>query len=154
MSPRESEQVLEIFWEHAARPEFTFRYKWEQNDLVMWDNRSDVYCVPRDIYETDFDRQLYRVTLMGDVPVGVDGRDGVDLRTTDHAGSGSGCGISDGRNERTASIRLFPTHQYRGRFRASKRRRSRDLDQNIGNTLDTPNKRGCQTRLLGLIPAP
>ena len=34
LSPRESEQVLEIFWEHAVRPEYTFRFKWESNDLV------------------------------------------------------------------------------------------------------------------------
>lgn len=80
LSPRESEQVLEIFWEHAVRPEFTFRFKWESNDLVMWDNRSVVHCAPRDIYESDFDRQLYRVTLNGDVPVGVDGRESVSLQ--------------------------------------------------------------------------
>jgi taurine dioxygenase len=29
---------------------------------------------PRDIYSLDFDRQLYRITLRGDVPMGVDGR--------------------------------------------------------------------------------
>ena len=40
----------------------------------MWDNRSVVHCAPRDIYRSDFDRQLYRVTLLGDVPVGADGR--------------------------------------------------------------------------------
>ena len=73
MSPRESEQILELFWEHAVRPEFTYRFKWEPNDLIMWDNRAVVHCAPRDIYETEFDRQLYRVTLVGDVPVGVNG---------------------------------------------------------------------------------
>ena len=80
LSPRESEQVLEIFWEHAVRPEFTFRFKWESNDLVMWDNRSVVHCAPRDIYESDFDRQLYRVTLLGDVPVGADGLESVSIQ--------------------------------------------------------------------------
>ena len=79
MSPRESEQILELFWEHAVRPEFTYRFKWEPNDLIMWDNRAVVHCAPRDIYETDFDRQLYRVTLVGDVPVGVDGRESVSI---------------------------------------------------------------------------
>ena len=80
LSPRESEQILEIFWEHAVRPEYTFRFKWESNDLVMWDNRSVVHCAPRDIYESDFDRQLYRVTLLGDVPVGADGRESVSIQ--------------------------------------------------------------------------
>ena len=50
-----------------------------KNNPIMWDNRSVVHCAPRDIYETDFDRQLYRVTLMGDVPVGVDGRESVSI---------------------------------------------------------------------------
>ena len=79
LSPRESERTGN-FWEHAVRPEYTFRFKWESNDLVMWDNRSVVHCAPRDIYESDFDRQLYRVTLLGDVPVGADGRESVSIQ--------------------------------------------------------------------------
>lgn len=51
-----------------------------KNNPIMWDNRSVVHCAPRDIYETDFDRQLYRVTLLGDVPVGVDGRKSVSIQ--------------------------------------------------------------------------
>ncbi|MEL0111909.1 MAG: TauD/TfdA family dioxygenase, partial [Rickettsiales bacterium] len=80
LEPRESELILEMLWEHAVRPEFTLRYKWEPNDLAMWDNRSVVHCAPRDIYETDFDRQLYRITMLGDVPVGLDGRASVALQ--------------------------------------------------------------------------
>jgi alpha-ketoglutarate-dependent taurine dioxygenase len=74
LEPRESELILEMLWEHSVRPEFSLRYKWEPNDLAMWDNRAVVHCAPRDIYETDFDRQLYRITMLGDIPVGVDGR--------------------------------------------------------------------------------
>jgi taurine dioxygenase len=77
MEPRESELILEMLWEHSVRPEFTLRYKWEPNDLAMWDNRALIHCAPRDIYETDFDRQLYRITMLGDIPVGVDGRQSV-----------------------------------------------------------------------------
>jgi taurine dioxygenase len=40
----------------------------------MWDNRATAHLAPEDIFDTDFDRQLYRVTLVGDVPVGVDGK--------------------------------------------------------------------------------
>ena len=79
MEPRESELILEMLWEHSVRPEFTLRYKWEPNDLAMWDNRAVVHCAPRDIYETDFDRQLYRITMLGDIPVGVDGRQSVSI---------------------------------------------------------------------------
>jgi taurine dioxygenase len=37
------------------------------------DNYTTAHLATRDIYHLDFDRQLYRVTLKGDVPVGVDG---------------------------------------------------------------------------------
>ena len=79
LEPRESELILEMLWEHSVRPEFTLRYKWEPNDLAMWDNRAVVHCAPRDIYETEFDRQLYRITMLGDIPVGVDGRRSVSI---------------------------------------------------------------------------
>jgi len=32
------------------------------------------HLAPRDIFDSDFDRQFYRVTLVGDVPIGVDGK--------------------------------------------------------------------------------
>jgi hypothetical protein len=45
----------------------------------MWDNRATAHLAPEDIFETEFDRQLYRITLVGDVPVGVDGRPSTPL---------------------------------------------------------------------------
>ena len=79
LTPRESEQMLELLWEHAVRPEFTVRFKWEPGSLAFWDNRSTAHLAPRDIFATDFDRQFYRITLMGDTPVGVDGKTSVSL---------------------------------------------------------------------------
>ncbi len=73
MTPRESQQILELLWEHAVRTEFTIRFKWEPGSIAFWDNRSVVHLAPSDIFEVDFDRQFYRVTMLGDVPVGVDG---------------------------------------------------------------------------------
>jgi taurine dioxygenase len=40
----------------------------------MWDNRSTAHLAPRDFQQTDFDRQLFRTTTLGDIPVGVDGQ--------------------------------------------------------------------------------
>jgi taurine dioxygenase len=80
LSPRESQQVLELLWEHVVRPEYTVRFKWEPGDIAMWDNRSTAHLAPSDIFESDFDRQLYRITLVGDTPVGVDGRQSVGLK--------------------------------------------------------------------------
>jgi taurine dioxygenase len=73
LTARESQQLLELLWEHVVRPEFVVRFRWNAGDIAMWDNRATAHLAPEDIFETDFDRQLYRVTLVGDVPFGVDG---------------------------------------------------------------------------------
>ena len=74
LTPQESGHLIEMLWEHIVRPEFTVRFRWEQGSVAFWDNRATAHLAPRDIFDTDFDRQFYRVTLNGDVPVGVDGR--------------------------------------------------------------------------------
>ena len=74
LSARESQVLLEFLWEHIVRPEFTARFRWEQGSVAFWDNRATAHLAPRDIFDSDFDRQFYRVTLVGDVPVGVDGQ--------------------------------------------------------------------------------
>ena len=75
LAPRESEVLLELLWEHAVRPEYTVRFRWEPGSIAFWDNRATAHLAPRDIFDTDFERQFYRVTLVGDVPRGVDGRE-------------------------------------------------------------------------------
>jgi taurine dioxygenase len=73
LNARESQQLLELLFEHVVRPEFVVRFRWNAGDIAMWDNRATAHLAPEDIFDTDFDRQLYRVTLVGDVPIGVDG---------------------------------------------------------------------------------
>ena len=80
LTPRESGQILELLWEHITRPEYTVRFKWEPGDIAMWDNRSTAHLAPTDIFESNYDRQLYRVTLVGDVPVGIDGKQSISLQ--------------------------------------------------------------------------
>ncbi|AJK49729.1 TauD/TfdA dioxygenase family protein [Burkholderia plantarii] len=82
LTPRESQGLLELLWEHITRPEFTVRFKWEPRSLAFWDNRATAHLAPSDIFDLDFDRQLYRTTLVGDVPVGPDGRASVALEGT------------------------------------------------------------------------
>lgn len=72
-SPRESQKFLELMWEHSIRPEYTVRFKWEPGSIAFWDNRATSHLPPVDIFASDFDRQFFRITLVGDVPVGVDG---------------------------------------------------------------------------------
>jgi taurine dioxygenase len=73
LSARESQVLLEFLWEHVVRPEFVVRFRWNAGDVAIWDNRATAHLAPEDIFDTEFDRQLYRVTLLGDVPFGVDG---------------------------------------------------------------------------------
>jgi taurine dioxygenase len=73
LTPRESQQLLELLWEHTVRPEYTVRFKWETGDIAFWDNRSTCHLAPTDIFQSDFDRQLYRITLVGEPLAGVDG---------------------------------------------------------------------------------
>ncbi|VXC67810.1 Alpha-ketoglutarate-dependent sulfate ester dioxygenase [Burkholderia sp. 8Y] len=79
LTPRESQALLELLWEHVTRPEFTVRFKWEPGSIAFWDNRATAHLAPTDIFDLDFDRQLYRTTLVGDVPVGPDGKRSVAI---------------------------------------------------------------------------
>jgi taurine dioxygenase len=79
LTPTESQALLEMLWEHLTRPEFTVRFKWEPGSVAFWDNRSVCHLAPRDIFASDYDRQFYRTTLVGDVPVGVDGTPSTSL---------------------------------------------------------------------------
>ncbi len=69
LAPRESQALLELLWEHVTRPEFTVRFKWEPDSIAFWDNRATAHLAPSDIFDLEFDRQLYRTTLEGS-PVG------------------------------------------------------------------------------------
>ena len=74
LSPWESEQVLNIFWEQITRPRYTVRFKWEPGSVAFWDNRATCHLGPTDLDHLDYDRLFYRTTLVGDVPVGPDRR--------------------------------------------------------------------------------
>jgi alpha-ketoglutarate-dependent sulfate ester dioxygenase len=74
LTPRESQKILEILWEHITRSDYTVRFKWGEGDVAFWDNRATSHLAPTDILDSDFDRLLYRVTIVGEIPTGVDGR--------------------------------------------------------------------------------
>ena len=74
LNKAESDMLLEYLWEHCIRPEFTVRFRWEKGSIAFWDNRATQHLAIRDVYDTDFDREFYRVTLNGAVPEGVNGQ--------------------------------------------------------------------------------
>ena len=74
LAPRESRHILDLLFEQIGRPEYTVRFKWEPGSVAFWDNRAALHLAPRDFEHVDGDRVLHRITLVGDIPVGPDGR--------------------------------------------------------------------------------
>ena len=72
LSPREGRTIIDLLQAYVTRPENIFRWRWSPGDLVIFDNRiTQHYGV--DNYD-DHPRRLNRVTVAGEIPVGVDGR--------------------------------------------------------------------------------
>ncbi|WP_285425300.1 taurine dioxygenase [Pseudomonas sp. efr-133-TYG-103a] len=66
LEPAESEAILKMLFAHATRPEFTIRWRWQENDVAMWDNRvTQHYAV--DDYRPQR-RVMHRATILGDAP--------------------------------------------------------------------------------------
>ncbi|MFE2336716.1 TauD/TfdA dioxygenase family protein [Streptomyces coelicoflavus] len=75
VSPIESRLILDYLFDEISRPEYTVRFRWAPGSVIFWDNRATAHIPPRDIDHLDVARKLHRVTLVGEVPVGVDGRE-------------------------------------------------------------------------------
>ncbi|MPQ70798.1 MULTISPECIES: taurine dioxygenase [unclassified Pseudomonas] len=62
----ESDAILKLLFAHATRPEFTIRWRWQENDVAFWDNRvTQHYAV--DDYRPNR-RVMHRATILGDAP--------------------------------------------------------------------------------------
>jgi taurine dioxygenase len=75
VSARESKAILDLLYAQITLPEHTVRLRWEPGTVAFWDNRATAHLAPRDIEHLDLQRTLHRVTLVGEVPVGPDGRE-------------------------------------------------------------------------------
>ncbi|MFE3989257.1 TauD/TfdA dioxygenase family protein [Nocardia tengchongensis] len=73
LSPRQSDALLELLYAELADPAYTVRFRWEKDSVAFWDNRATAHLAPSDLDHLDVTRVLYRTTLEGEVPVGVDG---------------------------------------------------------------------------------
>ncbi|MEV6075774.1 TauD/TfdA family dioxygenase [Streptomyces sp. NPDC052069] len=72
LTGRDSRALLDLFQAHIERPENTVRWHWQTGDVAIWDNRATQHYGVDD--SDAHERKLRRVTIDGDVPVGVDGR--------------------------------------------------------------------------------
>jgi taurine dioxygenase len=62
MTRDESRGLLEYLYAHASRPEFAYRHRWRDGDVVMWDNRCLMHYAVHDY--GDQTRLLHRVTVV------------------------------------------------------------------------------------------
>ena len=68
LSERESDAILEFLFQHANRPEFTVRFRWEPGSVAIWDNRATQH---RPVNDHGLQhRKFHRVTIDGERPNG------------------------------------------------------------------------------------
>jgi alpha-ketoglutarate-dependent sulfate ester dioxygenase len=72
LSPSESADLLRLLQAYVTRPENTVRWRWQVGDVAFWDNRATQHYAISDY--GDQPRHVQRVTLVGDTPVGIDGK--------------------------------------------------------------------------------
>jgi len=67
MSEAEADEILDQLFAHQIRPEFVYRHKWADGDLVMWDNRSVIHQATGGYTYPDV-RTMHRTVIAGDRP--------------------------------------------------------------------------------------
>ncbi len=78
LSNGESRDILRLLQAYVTRPENVLRWRWEPGQLVLFDNRiTQHYAI--DNYDV-LPRRLHRVTVAGDLPVGITGSPSYSLR--------------------------------------------------------------------------
>jgi taurine dioxygenase len=66
LDPDESSRLLTFLYQQASYPEYQVRFRWRQNSIAFWDNRSTQHYASSD-YWPDV-RVMERVTVVGDRP--------------------------------------------------------------------------------------
>ena len=63
----ESEWLLDELWQHATQDRFSWTQRWQQHDLVIWDNRCAMHR--RDGFDDRHARVMHRAQVVGTKPV-------------------------------------------------------------------------------------
>ena len=67
----ESDEVLKKIFEHQARLDLTCRFKWTENAVAIWDNRSVLHYAIADFFPgkgLGYERVMDRIAIEGDRP--------------------------------------------------------------------------------------
>jgi taurine dioxygenase len=64
MTEEESRPILSYLLNHATRPEFTCRFRWQVGSLALWDNRRALHF-PINDYNGQR-RVMHRITIEGE----------------------------------------------------------------------------------------
>lgn len=72
LSSEDSKHLIKIFQDHVTSLENTVRWKWQEGDVVIWDNRATQHYAINDYGKQH--RVVRRITIAGNVPVSVEGR--------------------------------------------------------------------------------
>ncbi|WP_252275493.1 taurine dioxygenase [Pseudomonas subflava] len=67
LEPAESDALLRLLFAHSTRPEFSIRWRWQENDVAFWDNRITQHYAVDDYRPAR--RVMHRATILGDRPV-------------------------------------------------------------------------------------
>lgn len=63
----ESHDLLQRLMAHATQEKYTYRHKWKQGDLAIWDNTGSMHrAMP---FEANSKREFHRCTLNGEEPI-------------------------------------------------------------------------------------
>ncbi|MDO9711463.1 TauD/TfdA dioxygenase family protein [Paracraurococcus lichenis] len=71
----DSRRIVEVLQDHITREENVVRWRWQQGDVAIWDNRATQHRAVDDYGNAE--RIVRRVVIAGPVSVGIDGRNGV-----------------------------------------------------------------------------
>lgn len=66
VTEKESAALLSFLFSHIAKPEFQVRWRWQENDVAIWDNRVTQHYANADYLPQR--RIMHRATILGDVP--------------------------------------------------------------------------------------